>query len=45
MDTSDSTISFDDKGVCVYCNNFNDVIKPNWHTDARGEQKLSLIHI
>ena len=40
MDTSDSTISFDDKGVCVYCNNFHNVIKPNWHTDARGEQQL-----
>ena len=40
MDTSDSTISFDSKGVCVYCNNFRHVIKPNWHTDARGEQQL-----
>jgi N-acetyl sugar amidotransferase len=40
MDTSDSTISFDNKGVCVYCNNFHEVIKPNWHTDARGERKL-----
>lgn len=40
MDTSDSTISFDDQGVCVYCNNFHNVIEPNWHTDARGEQQL-----
>jgi N-acetyl sugar amidotransferase len=40
MDSSDSTISFDSKGVCIYCNNFHNVIKPNWHTDARGEQQL-----
>jgi N-acetyl sugar amidotransferase len=40
MDSSDSTISFDDMGDCVYCNNFNNIIKPNWHTDALGEQKL-----
>jgi N-acetyl sugar amidotransferase len=40
MDTTDSTIAFDEQGVCVYCNNFHDVIKPNWYTDARGEQQL-----
>ena len=36
MDSSDSSISFDEDGVCVYCNNFLNVIKPNWHTDNRG---------
>ncbi len=41
MDVSDTTISFDDKGLCIYCNNFNKIIKPNWHTDWRGEQKLN----
>lgn len=40
MDSSDSTISYDSNGVCIYCNNFHNVIKPNWHTDARGEQQL-----
>jgi N-acetyl sugar amidotransferase len=40
MDTSDSTITFDDRGWCVYCNNFHNSILPSWHTDARGEEKL-----
>lgn len=40
MDTSDSTITFDEQGRCVYCNNFYNVILPNWHTDERGEQEL-----
>ena len=40
MDTSDSTISFDGRGWCVYCNNFHNNISPNWHTDAHGEIKL-----
>lgn len=40
MDTSDSTISFDAKGVCVYCNNFHTEIQPNWHTDERGQREL-----
>lgn len=40
MDTSDSTITFDDQGVCVYCNNFHEEIKPNWHTDERGQREL-----
>jgi N-acetyl sugar amidotransferase len=40
MDTSDSSITFDDLGVCVYCNNFRTAILPNWHTDERGEREL-----
>ena len=40
MDTTDSSITFDSNGQCVYCNNFYNVILPNWHTDARGEEKL-----
>lgn len=40
MDTSDSSIEFDDQGVCVYCNNFHHSIVPNWHTDERGEKEL-----
>lgn len=40
MDTSDSSIEFDNRGWCVYCNNFYKNIRPNWHTDERGEQKL-----
>lgn len=40
MDTSDPKISFDDQGVCDYCNNFKSAIQPNWHTDGRGEKEL-----
>jgi hypothetical protein len=40
MDTSDSSITFDQLGRCVYCNNFRTNILPNWHTDKRGELTL-----
>ena len=40
MDTSDSTISFNEQGQCVYCQNYYQVILPNWHTDERGEKHL-----
>lgn len=40
MDTSDSRITFDDKGVCDHCNDFCTNVKPNWHTDERGKHKL-----
>ena len=40
MDTSDSNISFDDRGWCDYCNNFHKVIVPNWCTDERGDAEL-----
>ena len=40
MDESDSTISFDSNGVCVYCNNFDNEIKPNWNIGAEGTSIL-----
>jgi N-acetyl sugar amidotransferase len=40
MDTSDSRITFDAKGVCDHCRTFFDKIKPNWHTGERGEREL-----
>lgn len=40
MDTSDSNITFDERGWCDYCCNFESNIKPNWHTDERGHRKL-----
>ena len=40
MDTSDSRISFDEKGVCDHCNDFYENVKPNWHTDDRGKNEL-----
>ena len=43
MDTSDSNITFDARGCCHYCNNFESTIKPNWHTDQHGEVELALL--
>lgn len=40
MDTSDSSIVFDDRGWCDYCNNYHQDILPNWHTDERGQAEL-----
>ena len=40
MDTSDSSIIFDENGWCEYCNNYYNNIVPNWHTDERGEKEL-----
>ena len=43
MDTTDSKITFDEKGVCDHCNTFYKKILPNWHTDERGEKELDKI--
>lgn len=43
MDTSDSGITFDEHGVCDYCNNYKNNIVPNWHPDARGRAELDQI--
>lgn len=40
MDTSDSRITFDAKGVCDHCRTFYSQVLPNWHTDERGEREL-----
>jgi len=40
MDTTDSNIVFDAKGVCDHCNTFYQKILPNWHTDGRGRREL-----
>jgi len=40
MDTSDSQIRFDVRGVCDHCNTFYSTILPNWHTDERGAAEL-----
>ena len=40
MDTSDSKITFDAKGVCDHCNTYYKDILPRWHTDERGELAL-----
>lgn len=43
MDTTDSKITFDEKGVCDHCNNFYNSIAPNWHPDEMGSRQLDMI--
>jgi len=43
MDTSDSYITFDADGLCDHCRTFFEKVKPNWHTDERGERELRSI--
>lgn len=43
MDTTDSKISFDEHGVCQYCQNYHDVLLPAWEdqqTDTKGRDEL-----
>ena len=40
MDTSDSKINFDEKGVCDHCNTYYKDILPKWHTDEKGDKAL-----
>ncbi|MHB8799677.1 MAG: N-acetyl sugar amidotransferase [Thermoanaerobaculia bacterium] len=40
MDTTDSDIVFDSRGVCDYCSNFYENILPHWHPDERGAREL-----
>ncbi|MFM5341004.1 N-acetyl sugar amidotransferase [Aeromonas veronii] len=43
MDTTDSKIVFDANGVCDHCLDFEENVKPRWHTDERGEAELNRI--
>jgi len=43
MDTTDSKISFDEKGVCDHCNTYYTDILPKWHTGERGHKALEEI--
>ncbi len=43
MDTTDPNISFDENGVCDHCHDFQNNVKPNWHTDEKGKQALENI--
>ncbi len=40
MDETDSHITFDAEGVCDHCRTFETRVRPNWHTDERGEREL-----
>lgn len=43
MDTTDSVIQFDGKGMCDHCHNYYENILPNWHPDEQGRKKLDEI--
>jgi len=43
MDTSDDNIKFDDNGVCDHCHDFENNVKPHWHTDDSGRKALNQI--
>ena len=43
MDTSDSKIVFDEKGMCDHCHNFYENIKPNWNPEGNPEELQKLI--
>jgi N-acetyl sugar amidotransferase len=43
MDTTDSMIAFDEKGVCDHCNTFHRHTLPKWHTDGRGQRALEVL--
>ena len=43
MDTSDSRIQFDAKGLCDHCNDFYTNVKPNWNTDEKSRLELASI--
>jgi hypothetical protein len=43
MDTTDPNITFDENGVCDHCHDFQNNVKPNWHTDEKGKTELEAI--
>jgi N-acetyl sugar amidotransferase len=43
MDTSDSSIEFDENGQCIYCNNFYNTIIPSWNSDSKDEELLRVV--
>lgn len=43
MDTSDTRIQFDSKGMCDHCNDFYTNVKPHWKVDASSRNELSKI--
>ena len=43
MDTTDSKIVFDEKGVCDHCSSYYSDILPNWQPDRNREDELEKI--
>jgi N-acetyl sugar amidotransferase len=40
MDSTDPSITFDERGWCDYCRNYYQNILPNWYPNEVGEKKL-----
>lgn len=43
MDTTDSKITFDENGVCDYCNSYKNEILPHWTPGTVQENELEII--
>lgn len=43
MDTTDSEINFDEKGVCNHCHEFDEVTSKRWFPNEDGKRKLDTI--
>lgn len=43
MDTTDSAITFDERGVCDHCNGFYSNIQPNWDTGEVGWKQIQSV--
>ena len=43
MDTTDSKIVFDEKGMCDYCNSYYSDILPNWQPNVNKEDELERV--
>ncbi len=43
MDTSDPSITFDEKGICDFCNNYDKRILPNWNPVNFNDSKVQKI--
>lgn len=41
MDTTDSAIVFDERGICDHCNTFYTKVQPYWQTGEKGEADLA----
>jgi N-acetyl sugar amidotransferase len=41
MDTTDTKITFDEKGVCDHCNTYYNDIEPNWNPNDKGWSEIS----
>jgi hypothetical protein len=40
MDNTILGMKFDDNGLCDYCNNFDKIIKPDWHNNLKDKKNL-----